>query len=299
MYWESLATAALLFSALTPPPARAQGTGGPTVVDSAVGYIDSAIPGNLFRLRYDAAFDNHAPNRAEFFWPKGQPLGPGVPKPETAVNYQELNGYLEGLLTERLSVFADVPWRFLNPEVNANTNGLSDVSAGFKWAFAYSDDGVGTFQFQTYAPTGDAQRGLGTRHVSLEPAFLFYKPLTDRLHLEGELRDFVPVGGTDFAGDVLRYGLGINYEFFETSHIKVVPVTEFVGWTVLSGKESIAEPGGPVVIQHVAGETILNIKVGVYFKLSDTADIYTGYGRPLTGDRWYDNFFRLQFRLFF
>ena len=27
------------------------------------------------------------------------------------------------------------------------------------------------------------------------------------------------------------------------------------------------------------------------------ADLYTGYGRPLTGDRWYENTFRVEFRL--
>ena len=53
--------------------------GGPTVGDSRVGYIDNAIPGNIFRLRYDTAYNNRRPNRAEFFWPRGAPLGPGVP----------------------------------------------------------------------------------------------------------------------------------------------------------------------------------------------------------------------------
>jgi hypothetical protein len=165
---------ALLFSPLRPSTALGQGTVGPTVVDSSVGYIDSAIPGNQFRLRYDAAFDNRFPNRAEFFWAKGQPLGPGVPAPETRVDYHELSGYLEGLLTQRLSAFVEVPWRFLNPEVNADTNGLADVNAGFKWAFAYSNDCVGAFQLRTYAPSGDSTRGLGTHHVSLEPALLLY-----------------------------------------------------------------------------------------------------------------------------
>jgi hypothetical protein len=76
-------------------------------------------------------------------------------------------------------------------------------------------------------------------------------------------------------------------------------VTELVGWTVLGGKESMLDPSGRVSVQSAAGETILDIKVGVYLKLGDSADIYTGYGRPLTGDRWYDHIFRIQFRLFF
>jgi hypothetical protein len=31
----------------------------------------------------------------------------------------------------------------------------------------------------------------------------------------------------------------------------------------------------------------------------DLADMYVGYGRPLTGDRWYENTVRVEFRLFY
>jgi hypothetical protein len=152
------------------------------------GYMDPAIPGNLFRLRYDTAYNNRRPNRAEFFWAQGRPLGPGVPLPEPRVDYQDFSAYVEVAATQRLSGFVDVPWRLLNPEVNANANGFGDLNAGFRYAFIYRPDLVTTFQFRTYVPTGDAGRGLGTDHVSLEPAVLVYKPLTDRTGLEGEFR---------------------------------------------------------------------------------------------------------------
>ena len=56
---------------------RAQGTTGPVIRDSNVGYIDPAIPADLFRFRYDAAYDNNRPTRAEFFWSPGEPFGAG------------------------------------------------------------------------------------------------------------------------------------------------------------------------------------------------------------------------------
>src|SRR6516165_6018357 len=40
---------------------------GPTGKESTVGYIDSALPRNTFRLRFDAAYDFERPTRAEFF----------------------------------------------------------------------------------------------------------------------------------------------------------------------------------------------------------------------------------------
>ena len=99
--------------------AQAQGTSGPTTSDSRVGYIDNAIPGTLFRLRYDDAFNDRRPTRAEFFYPKGAPQGPGLPEPESRVDFQDISAYLEYAPTERIAAFVELPVRFLNPEINA------------------------------------------------------------------------------------------------------------------------------------------------------------------------------------
>jgi hypothetical protein len=286
---------------LSPVSALAQGTGGTTVRDDGVGYLDSAIPGNQLRLRLDTAYDFTRPDRGEFFYPKPGTLGgPGLPLPERKVDYQELTGYLEVALGQRLSGFVELPWRFLNPEVNANSNGLSDCNAGFKYAVVAQDDLFATFQLRTYAPTGDGRRGLGNDHVTLEPAFLSYERLTDRLAWDGEIRLWIPVGGTDFASDVVRYGAGVHYDLCQAQFFRVTPVIEFVGFTFLGGKESFALPGGlGQATRNASGDTILDAKVGVHLKASDYGDIYFGYGRPLTETRAYENIYRLEFRLFF
>jgi hypothetical protein len=279
--------------------ARAQGTSGPTVSDSRVGYIDPAIPANLFRFRYDTAYDDHRPTRAEFFYPKGGPRGPGLPEPERSVDFQDLMTYLEVAPLPDLSAFVEVPVRFLNPELNADHGGLGDVNAGFKYAFLQTDDLVATFQFRTYAPTGDSHRGLGTHHVSLEPALLLYDRLTDRLGLESEFRVWVPVGGTDYAGNIVRYGIGAHYDVLRSEKYTISPVVEFVGWTVLDGKEAVVAPSRLATIKDAGGDTIVNAKVGLRVRFGDCVDVYGGYGRPLTGDRWYENILRLEFRLLF
>jgi hypothetical protein len=291
--------AALLLCACVVNFAAAQGTSGPRVSDSSAGYIDSAIPGSLFRFRFDAAYNDARPTRAEFFYPKGAPFGPGLPEPERSVDFQELAAYLELAASERLSGFINTPVRFLNPEINRDHAGFSDLDAGFKFAFLSSDARVATFQFRTYMPTGESRRGLGTDHVSLEPALLCYDALTDRLALESELRVWVPLGGTDFAGNIVRYGIGIHYDLFRTSNCTYVPVAEFVGWTVLDGKESVLPPSGKAFVQDAAGQTILNAKLGMRVKFSDWGDLYGGYGRALTGNRWYEDILRVEFRLFF
>jgi hypothetical protein len=278
---------------------RAQGTSGPRVTDSTVGYIDSAIPGDVVRFRFDADYGDFRPTRAEFIYPKGGPAGPGLHDPEPRIDVQELFGYLEFAAYDRLSAFVNVPVRFINPQVNPNHAGLSDIDAGFKYAFWQSDDAVATLQFRTYAPTGDSRFGLGTNHVTLEPGILFYDRLSDRWGLESELRWWTPVGGTDFAGEIVRYGIGLHYDIYRTSLYTITPIAEIVGWTVLDGKETVVPATGPAFIQDASGETIVNAKLGICVKFGDRADVYAGYGTPLTGDRWYDDTFRFQFRLFY
>lgn len=292
-----VAAALLLLTLASRAPA--QGLGEPTARDSSVGYIDAAPPADELRLRFDASIRDPRPSRAAFFWSPGPPFGPGPRLPERSVDYQDLSSYLETAWTTRFSTFVEVPVRFLEPEVNPRQAGLSDVNAGFKYAFVRRDDLVATFQLRTYVPTGDAGRGLGTGHVDLEPALLLLKRFDERLSFEGELRDLIPVGGGDFAGNVVRYGAGLDYDLWDLEKVSVVPVAELVGWTVLDGRESVLQPAGTAVVKDAAGETIVNAKIGLRFKTAAWGQVYAGYGRPLTGDRWYENTFRLEWRLLY
>jgi hypothetical protein len=284
---------------LLPKAAPAQGLGDPTVSDSRDGYIDGAIPGNQFRLRFDASYDDNRPNRAEFFYPKPAPRGPGLPLPEPRVDFQDLSAYLEAGASDRLSGFVEVPWRFLNPEVNTDHNGLGDMNAGFKYAFLRDRDLVASFQFRTWIPTGDSHRGLGNDHVSLEPELLLWMAVTDRCGLESELRYWAPIGGTDFAGDIVRYGVGVHYDLPRVANVQLSPTATLVGWTVLGGKVGFSRPSGLPTVEDAAGETIVNFKVGVRAGFERWGDAFVGYGHALTGDRWYADTIRLEWRLTF
>lgn len=259
------------------------------------GYIDSAIIRSQIRLRYDAAYDNNRPDRAEFFYAKCgcNPGGRGPIKPETRVDYQDINAYIEIAASNWLSGFVEVPVRFLNPDMNDNTAGLSDITAGLRVGLIANSSQAYTFQLRAFAPTGDDDRGLGTGHASLEPAFLVFQKLTDRLYVEGELRDWIPIGGTDFAGNVIRYGIGTAYNVAPCPERQfIAPVLEFVGWSVLGGKQTVFPPG---IIEGASGDTIVNAKLGIRAG-TFTNSIYVGYGRALTGDVWYKDLFRIEYR---
>ncbi len=284
--------------------------------DAAGGYIDNPIVGNYLRFRFDAAYDNPLPDRAEFFY--GQcgcynpitPVAPGPGSPRAGVNgiserrvdYQDISAYLEMARSDRFSWFVEVPIRFLNPDLLDNTAGLGDINFGTKYALIAEQDRYLTFQFRVYTPSGDGDRGLGTAHFSLEPALLYWRRLTERVTLQGEFRDWIslsdsinPANGEKFSGNVLRYGIGLGYDIIPSCDVnccgRLTAITEVVGWSIIGGFATTSIP----TTVDTNGDSIVNIKVGGRYTLGSSS-FYAGYGHALTQDVWYKDIFRLEWR---
>ena len=281
-------------------------------------YIDGAVPRTQFRLRYDSFYGDNRPDRADFFYPKCgcfriaglDPNAKGPPLPESNIDSQQLSAYIEVAASERLSGFVEVPERWINPTNNANASGLSDINFGFKYAFLFDECQVGTFQLRASAPTGDPGLGLGTNNWAVEPAFLYERRLSEKLFLLGELRDFIPIAAQDnFSGNVLRYGLGLSYIVYNDCNLRIAPIAEVVGWSVLSGKEFALDINAPQNTKDASGDTIVNAKIGTRFSFGATdgsssgilgnSDLALSYGRALTGTVWYKDIFRVEYRLRF
>jgi hypothetical protein len=274
------------------------------------GYIDNAVPVTQFRLRYDTAYGNNRPDRAGFFYAKcgcfNTPDAKGPPLPETNVDFQQLSPYLEVAVAPRLSFFANVPIRFINPTVNRNAAGISDLTFGGKYALLYDSCRVLSFQMGVTVPTGSERLGLGTGETWLEPAVLYQRQMSERWQVFGQFRDFIPLtGASNFVGNILNYGVGTSYVLASGNWGYVAPVGELVGWTVLSGREFVVERGADV---SARGDTIVNAKFGLRIGFGTPQlgqafptrhDIYIGYGRPLTGEVWYEDLLRLEYRLNF
>lgn len=281
--------------------------------DTNVGYIDAALPMTQFRLRFDAAYDNPTPDRSEFFYrastaATGTPISPA----ETSVDYQDIRAYLEYSPSELWSVFIDVPFRFLNPELNSNASGFGDLRVGGKALLFRDADQVLSTQLRVYVPTGDADRLLGTDHVSIEPALLYAKRLNQQTVSESELQLWIPIDGTEingepFAGPILRIGTGLGHDLFRrdcgptacdsvcdsSASQRLTFVAEFVGWLIMDGNATT--PSTPALAQliDVDGDTIINSKIGLRWTQSGQS-FYVGYGRSLTGDVWYENIVRTE-----
>lgn len=203
--------------------------------------------------------------------------------------------YLEYRTHDNLSLFAEFGGIALDPILNDNSAGLSDMNAGFKLRLLETSNSVATAQLRIYAPTGDVERGLGNGHASIEPALLFLHRLHPLWLASSEIRYWTATDGSVFAGDLMRYGVGLQYD-----RCWVSPVAEVVGWTVLNGRQSVLNSaGGTPMVEDASGDTIINAKLGGRIKLTSESDLYIGYGRALTGDHWYDDIIRAELRFSF
>lgn len=352
--------------------------------DSDAGYIDSAVISNKLRVRFDAGFDLNRPDRAEFFYASWANLADhphaikntdkivtavnnrGPLRIPESVNFQEVSTYLEMAPLDRFSIFAELPFRFVqfigdaeDPNAfetpgfreaydrsSSETQGVSDTQLGFKYALVQNPIASITFQFRTYIPTGRSQLGLGTGHVSTEPGMLMQFNPTDRFSLMGQAKLWTSINGGANAGNIATYGTGMGYDLFDPSgpwqpfggfNFRVTPLAEFVGWTVLDGFETLSSPdslpivpntaripvdpivtdasglhqtqdppgsgGRPAPVTHgveiATGKTIVNMKLGFRTHFSPQDSVYIGWGRALTGSRWYQDFARIEYRFLF
>jgi hypothetical protein len=319
----SMARFQLTTSSSRSPKAQVRRIRRATINPSMVGYIEEAVIRSEVRLRFDAALDDKTPDRAEFFYakcgcykfvpitnsaydPNTPGPGPGIPKD---VDFQQLYFYGEMAARRNLGAFVEVPIRWLQPnvvpgtaQVFAKASGLGDIHLGFKFAPLALEHSILTFQFKASLPSGDATRGLGTNHASIEPSILYYQRLSDRLAVEAEFGDTHPLSSSagvptnnsrGFAGDVLFYGVGPSYLLASTEHIQLAGVMELVGWNVRSG--DVTGPANP----STADINIVNLKVGPRLSIGSTHSLYFGYGIALTSQNWYRDIFRMEYRYAF
>ena len=302
----------------------------PRLSGSTTGYVENAFIGSQVRLRFDAGFGLGAPDKTEFFYAKCgcyrlaglDPDAPGPVPPfaggdpavtpliENDLDYRDFQVYAEYAPHERFSVFADLPVRSLSPSIIPKATGIGDVHAGVRLGLVANDVRALTFQFQSYFPTGDSEKGLGTDHPSVEFTMLYNDTLAERVSLGAELGAWRPINPSsaipvatdeDFACNVLRWGVGLGVDLVATPQFSFAPVVEVVGWRLFGGYASVTPDGTPGKLQilSVEGSNIVNLKLGGRVTFNGRNSVYAGYGFHVTDDHWYDDVVRVEYRLAF
>ncbi len=282
----------------------------------APSHIDQAVPVDVFRFRVDPQYRMNHPDRAELFWPKNGVFtyfgehdnAKGPVEAESRVDAVDVSFYAEAMLSYNVSVWTNVPFRSLNPSINKNEAGIGDVSAGLKWAFILDPHRAVSLQVAGIFPSGEGIRGLGTENYGVQPGLMWQEALTENLTLYVDVHDRIPVNPrSDFTGHVLRYGVGLSY-LFELGNVRVMPLAEVVGWSVLSGKQSFELGKIEPLMQSARGMTIFDTYYGMRFSLADDtnagsllamSDLFASYGVTTTANWWFRDQWRLEYRVRF
>ncbi|HSC34851.1 MAG TPA: hypothetical protein VLG45_06215 [Thermodesulfobacteriota bacterium] len=190
---------------------------------------------------------------------------------ESTVNLE-----LEYAFTRNISIEADIPYTFINPDEGKDVNHFNNIEIGVKLAtFFLEEYGIllgGGLEFGL--PTGDDEKGIGSDNIfEIEPFMSFgwkYKIL--------EVVSFLHIGfpvnqkGDQNEGDELGYNLSTLVHATEWLEV----LLEFDGETVLNGEEE--------------GESVLNIDPGVKFKPFKSQELHVGFGAgfPVTNDEEFE-----------
>ena len=283
----------------------------------APSHLDQAVPVDVFRVRLDNQYRMNHPDRAEYFWPKngvftyffGHDNAKGPGEAESRVDAIDASFYVEAMLSYHVSMWTNVPFRSVNPEVNQNESGIGDISAGLKWAFILDPNRAVSLQVAGIVPSGEGIRGLGAENIYIQPGFLWQEALTENLTLYADVSDRIPVNPrSDFTGHVLRYGAGLSY-LIDLGSVRMMPLAEVVGWTVLNGKQSFELGKIERPIQSARGMTIFDTCYGMRFSLGEDAhsdysllamsDLFVSYGMTTTANWWFRDQWRLEYRVRF
>lgn len=255
-------------------------------------FVDPVRPVTQMRIRWDAGVGLTQPDRAEYFWGRIGVKGP--PARERRVKYHDLLLYNE-VASGKASFFTEIPYRSLDPEVNKHAAGFSDFNVGTKALLVDGDLLQLAFQFRTYLPVGNFNKGLGTGHVSLEPSLLAALKLTPDTYLQTQLSELIPIGADQhYAGAILHYHFALNHVLF-----RIAPDVPFIGSLELNGYSfqdgAYTDPvAGP--FQAAGGDAFINIGPGFRLVICDKIDIAFGAVFSLTNNGGPEQLYRTEFR---
>ncbi|WP_417748934.1 hypothetical protein [Rosistilla oblonga] len=209
------------------------------LLESASFWVDSARTQNRTRVRWDYGIGMILPDRSEYFMAKIGGKGPS-PQPGSAsinrLDYHEMSFYTE-TARGKFSMFTVTPYRSLYMEQAGHGAGFGDIQIGTKSMLHDTRMLQVTLQTTTSIPTGRAKHGVGTGHVSLEPALLMGLALTDRDFLQAQAAEWIPLGGdSQYAGALLRWGVAWNRIVWQRDAKNLMTVNlDFVGWSFQDG----------------------------------------------------------------
>jgi hypothetical protein len=238
---------------------------------NAAFFQDGPRPVSQTRIRWDAGYDYRFADSAEFFM--AQMNKKGVKFTIPSLRYNDLTLYTEIAASKSASFFTEIGYRNYQPEFGPGASGFGDMNLGTKVVMLDCELLLMTFQFKTFIPTGNFTAGIGTGHVSLEPALLAALKLGPVTYFQTELAEWIPAGGTPgFASSVFHYHFALNHSLCHWGDcLNLIGTAEFNGYTF---NGAATDAFGNVVGN--SGGTYANAGPGLRLAICDHFDVGVG-----------------------
>lgn len=263
--------------------------------DSAF-FVASARPQGTMRFRWDAGWGLSTPDRAEFFWAKAGvgPTPTGLYVPD--VDYMTLYQYTE---TGGKKFSATFEYRYIevDPDGAPHGAGFGDMTIGTKTLLF--DNGLFqvSFLMKTHMPAGRAYRGLGTGHVSLEPAVVVGIHLASESYLQMEVGEWIPIAADPtYGGSILHVASSFNHTLaYPAPSSPLIGTLELDTWSFQAG----AYTNSLGVATSASGAMYAQTSAGIRWFICKDYDVGASIATGVTNQHWADYLFRTDFRVRF
>lgn len=268
-----------------------------TPLADAAFFCESARPQTQNRVRWDAGLNARCLDMAEYFFARADGSGKG-PKPVGAAGidraaYHELSLYTE-VGNKAFSMFFNMPYRLVYPS-NANfASGMGDMDMGTKSLMFDTELLQIAFQFRTFIMVGDASKGLGTGHISLEPSLLTGLNLGPTTFLQGQFAEWIPIAGdSNYGGSIFHFHLSLNQVLcYPVANSPLIVTYEFNGYAIQHG-EYTDYTWGPIPASNYL---VLTTGPGIRFVICDKVDFGIGTSFALTERHYAGQLIRCEYR---
>jgi hypothetical protein len=258
-------------------------------------WVDGARPVTMTRVRWDSGLNYTQLDRSEFFWARSGGGGKGPGFLPTSVDYNTLSLYQEAA-AGKASVFVEQTYSSMSPDNGPEMSGWGDLNLGTKALLFDCELMQVSFQFRTYLPVGQAGKGLGTGHVSLEPSLLTAIKLCPETYFQGQLSEWIPIAADpNFGGSVLHYHGSLNHVLYRCRpDIPLIGTFEVNGYSFQDGLFTV--PGGAL---NSSGDTLWTfgpgLRLAVCYKLDMGFSAVFGAGNAGGPEQLYRTEFRFRF----
>jgi hypothetical protein len=273
------------------------------LADSAF-FSEGPRPMTQLKFRYDHVWHYPFPDKAEFLWPRADGNGKYVKTVANALPDERSVSYRDFfLITEtaidRFGLSIAVPYRQMSPETTAifpGASGLGDLIIGTKSLLLDCELLQFSFAFNTFVPTANFTKGLGTGNVSLEPALLLALKVTPSTFVQSEVAYRFPLGGDNtYQGPVFHYHLSLNQLLWNCGcDLKLIGTAEMSGYEITGGAYTDPATGIPLSAKSVGD--VLSLGPGFRFVVCDKVDFGAAMMFAVTHQSMGDEYLRVELR---